>query len=336
MFCFKCGKQLSDDSLFCQYCGAKQSSTIKQSDGNGELDREAMRIYLGNVLSLECIKNKYERQIAESEFRIEQIKNRNYYKKYPLEIGNRATKPYVHFWFDGTYYYLAETTSFRPCLESHLYADYKWVFLQNKSDLEITKTRSYWEPSINLFFYSDGFFERRKKAEKARDGFCQAFASFKTEAPTAYQDNINQINKLEQRLNGIQQELSDVNQLLKKAYDINLIPEPFRYKLYAIYYLHNFVTTSRESFTTALFHFDLDEIKAKLDKIIEQQETIVIQNAVMIAQNDMLAKQNQQQLEHLSRIESDVNQAAQYAQIAANNAETCAWISMANYIEVRR
>ena len=96
------------------------------------------------------------------------------------------------------------------------------------------------------------------------------------------------------------------------------------------------MSTSRESFTTALLHRDLNEIKAKLDKIIAQQESIIIQNAVRIAQNEKLSKQNQQQLEHLSRIELNTSQAKQYAQVAANNAEICAWINMAKYIEKHR
>ena len=91
----------------------------------------------------------------------------------------------------------------------------------------------------------------------------------------------------------------------------------------------------KHTLTTALLHFDLNEIKKKLDKIIAQQEEIIIQQAINNAQNQQLLRQNQQQLEYLSTIESNTSQAAQYAEIAANNAEACAWIGMANYIEMR-
>ena len=30
MFCKHCGKQIADDSTFCQYCGGRQNSNIEQ------------------------------------------------------------------------------------------------------------------------------------------------------------------------------------------------------------------------------------------------------------------------------------------------------------------
>lgn len=345
MYCFKCGKEIRDDALFCQYCGTKQANSdsdvsvrqseiVNSSSNNDELDREALRIYLGNVLSLECIKSKYERQIAGLEFEIQQIKNRNCYGKYPLEIGNRATKPYVHFWYDGLNYYLAYTKHYGPCLESQLsVATYTWYCLVIEDDIDSLKLRHNWEPAINHHFPSEGFFVRRRMVEKAIADFSKAFTSFQAESPFIFQDNMNRISAHEQKINGISKELEEINQLLNKAYAVNIIPAQFRYNIHAIYYLHDFVSTSCESFTTALLHFDLDEIKVKLDRIISQQESIIIQNAVLMAQNENLARQNQKQLEKLSKIERNTSQAAQYAQIAANNAETCAWFNMANYIE---
>ena len=76
MYCFKCGRQIRNDSIFCQYCGTKQDNTfnsvsvsqpntVRESGNSGDLDREALKIYLHNVLSLECIKANNERKIAD-------------------------------------------------------------------------------------------------------------------------------------------------------------------------------------------------------------------------------------------------------------------------------
>ena len=68
-------------------------------------------------------------------------------------------------------------------------------------------------------------------------------------------------------------------------------------------------------------------------QIIAQQQEIIIQQAVLAAQNQQMLRQNQMQLERLAAIEDNTRQAAQYAEIAAVNAEACAWIGYASYID---
>lgn len=86
------------------------------------------------------------------------------------------------------------------------------------------------------------------------------------------------------------------------------------------------------SFETALLHYNLEEIKAKLDTIIAQQQEIIINQSIMMAQNREICEQNQKKLARLASIESNTHNAAQYAEIAARNAEASAWIGAANYI----
>lgn len=100
-----------------------------------------------------------------------------------------------------------------------------------------------------------------------------------------------------------------------------------------MYYLNDFIQTSNESLSTALLHFDLNEIKQKLDTVIEQQEEIIINQAIIQAQNEQMIKQNTNMLNSLASIEGNTHMASQYAEIAANNAEACAWIGVANYIK---
>ena len=86
MFCTKCGCQLSDDAVFCQQCGAKEQAagsvdrTGRNSSAGNELDREALKIYLSDLLSLECIKRKYLIRLRQLDKEESYLKNNNLYK----------------------------------------------------------------------------------------------------------------------------------------------------------------------------------------------------------------------------------------------------------------
>ncbi len=347
MFCYKCGKQIRNDAQFCQFCGAQQmangnSNAQKKfsqiSISNGELDRDALKIYLGNILSLECLKEYYERTIGDLRHKVNNL-NDNYFKRYFIRKSKYDSRGFcVHFLYNGFLHvaWFNRGESYGP----YCYADlsgnrWHWAHIEKGDDILNALKRSYqW---ANFDDHDAFFLDKIAQREEARDAFFEAYAEFAEEAPLIYQSNVrnNRVSAeiWESQINDMTKELETIERLLKQAYDVNIIPSQFRYSIHAIYYLNEFITTSNESLSTALLHFDLDEIKRKLDEIISQQETIIIQNAVMIAQNSKLLAQNQKQLEHLSRIERNSAQAAQYAKIAANNAETCAGISMARYID---
>lgn len=346
MFCYKCGKQIRNDAQFCQFCGAQQkvndnlialAKSTHSSNPNGELNRDALKIYLGNILSLEYLKAYYERTIGALRYKINNL-NDNYLKRYILRESNSGHKKYcVHFRYNG-YIQIAwfkSGESYGPyCYDNLMGNRWQWGLIESDSDTKFLRSSSQWS---NFDDYDSFFLDRWAQRDEAKEAFFRAYEEFKEEAPLIYQSNVrnNRISAeiWESQINDMTKELETIEHLLKQAYDANIIPSQFRYSIHAIYYLNEFITTSNESFSTALLHFDLDEIKRKLDEVISQQETIIIQNAVTTAQSSKLLEQNQKQLEHLSRIESNSTQAVQYARIAANNAETCAWISMAKYID---
>lgn len=350
MFCYKCGQKIRDDAQFCQFCGAQQKAHVNaiaqansthMSTANGELDRDALKIYLGNILSLECLKARYEREINKLKYNINNLNN-NYFKRYILRESKAGEgKLCVHFLYNGFLHvaWFNRGASYGPYCHEDLHGDrWHWAHIEKGDDILQTLKHSYqW---YNFEDYDAFFLQKMAQREEARDAFFKAYAEFAEEAPLIYQSNVRNNKEIadtwQAQINGMLKELDSITRLLKQAYDVNIIPSQFRYKIYAIYYLHEFVTTSSQSLSTALLHLDLDEIKAKLDEIISQQESIIIQNAVMISQNSKLLRQNQQQLEHLQKIERHSSQAAQYAQISANYAKTCAWISTAEYIESHR
>lgn len=341
MYCSKCGHRVSDDALFCQRCGAQiykveaNNTYVQPRNNSTELDREALKIYLGDVLSLECIKAQLEKQIVDLNREITNLNGNNYYQRYPVSSNNSYA--YIHLFFDGERCYLAyvDDSYGGVYLNQYLNTDpnyrcFRWMPVEgNLKSLKFSSEWRYAALSIG------GFFDNLSRKSEAKEKFFQVYEKFKVAAPVQYKANLREINELKKVQRGVEEELDEARRLLGKAYAVNIIPESFRNKLYAIYYLHSFICTSNESLTTALLHCDLDEIKMKLDKIIQQQQAIIIQQAVMTAQNQQLLQQNKMQLEHLARIESNTDRAAQYAEIAANNAEACAWIGIANYVELR-
>lgn len=189
MFCYKCGYQIPNDAQFCSKCGTALNATATTVTNNvspesKELDREAIKIYLSNVLALECVISKLQNDWCEVDNSVKAFEATNYNKQFLC--------------YDNRYAYIA---------------------------------------------------------------------------------------------------------------------------------------TSNETLSAAFLHCDLDKIKQKLDTIIEQQREIIINQRILIAQNAQMIEQNQQTLNRLASIEQNTERAAQYAEIASNNAEACAWISAANYIK---
>lgn len=146
-----------------------------------------------------------------------------------------------------------------------------------------------------------------------------------------YADNLKKIQPKKDKRANINEEIEKAKKLLDEAYSVNLIPHQFR-NIYAIWFIHDYVSTSNETLTSAFLHCDMDSIKNKLDTIINQQREIIMNQAILASQNREIMEQNQKALKHLADIEGNTAIAAQYSQIAANNAEACAWIGAANYL----
>ena len=353
MYCFKCGTQILDGSLFCSNCGAAQNAGIVKAPSqtnvavSTELDREAAKLYLSNVLALECMKVQLEEELREAERELKYEQDNNYLKRYPISNGYvwliyHEKKMYVGAFTDGESGggYTGEYLNREEHVEGNGFIKYVWgePIITHGGDF-------YWAPinddtmstiSKPSFWWDIGgsnFLQQKIRQLSAKDGFLEAYGEFKVTAPAAANRKIVEvIRPLEKKVKDIESELNKADELLQKAYDINIIPKQFR-ELYAVWFIHDFITTSHETLSSAFLHCDLDEIKQKLDEIIEQNNQIIVQQAIQIAQNAQLMEKNQQMLNRLANIEQNTERAAQYAEIAANNAEACAWISLANYID---
>lgn len=348
MFCYKCGFEISEDALFCSKCGVAQN-VIQKADNSfavTNLENEGIKIYLSNLLALECMNAKLNKDYNEVEKKYKYEYSNNYVKRYEIDHG------YMWFaYYDNNYYigafndgnygggYTGEFLNREHLTDGNGFIDYVWGEsiikhtgnfywgpINDESWPTITKASFWWDIGGN------NFFQQKSRQADTSCSFYNLYDKFKAEAPQKYQDNlINIVEPLREKLNGICEEQQKVCDLLQSAYSANLIPQQYR-NIHAVWFIHDFITTSNENLASALLHCDLDEIKQKLDIVIEQQREIIINQSVMMAQNEQMISQNQHTLDKLASIEANTFRAGQYAKMAANNAEACAWISVAKYI----
>lgn len=334
MFCQYCGAPINDEALFCKKCGKPITEDYTgDSDDNAKgvvvvnsnnamtsakdiYDREALKVYLGTIRSLEYAKQKLTRDINNLDSRISR-----------LAISRRISKPNTdREWFDSLVLTWVGLAAMAGVVGAIIDIPVHWL-----SDSHIVRIIGFVIAAIILagdFIYLVYlFFKSQKYLNEEQERYSRETQEEAT--------RIKNEQKEKDRLLPIRQAIYDeylaANQLLANAYSVDIIPSQFR-NIYAVYYIYDFISTSNESFSNALMHCDLDVIKCKLDAIIANQETIILNQAIIMAQNDELMEQNKQHMKHLASIEQNQVIAIKYTQIAANNAEACAWIAAANYI----
>lgn len=326
MFCSKCGCKIVDNAKFCCQCGEKTNINVElstqSSNINKEFDHEAIQIYLSNVLSMECAVLKLQNELSLVKQQIVDFNTINY-----TECIQHESIPCDWIWlnYNGKEYNIAFNYNWNK----------KWYSMVDY--IEKLNTLSFWPgapfdtPDLLLIetfcgLFIDPFYQRTQKK-----AFFEEYEKFKNKAPQCYEDAENQFKATFDKRDEIIKELTKAKELLNDAYNINIIPKQFR-NIYAVWFVYDYLSTSNESLSSAFLQFNLDAIKQKLDIIIEQQQEIILNQKIQIAQNSQIMEQNQQKLKVLANIEQNTERAAQYARIAANNAEACAWIGVANYI----
>ena len=122
--------------------------------------------------------------------------------------------------------------------------------------------------------------------------------------------------------------------ILDHYYRVNYIPKPHR-NIRAVYYLYDYISSSRVSLDTALLHLKLEMIEEKIDMLIRQNAIIILQNAIMISQNGELIRQYDQILQRAINIEKDTTKIAQYKEISAANTESITFLEevMIKYVD---
>ena len=165
-----------------------------------------------------------------------------------------------------------------------------------------------------------------------------------------YQKNLPDTLK---QMDEIKAEIKAAQEIRDDLYSLNVIPSKYR-NLGCMYFIHEYFSTSVTPLNTVFLHLDLDKIQSQLNTVIKNQEKTILQQSIMISQNEEIISQNTQMFHELSNMNQNLGsmnsklqsidaslgsiyessiETAQWAQIGALNARTCAWISCANYLE---
>ena len=344
MFCKYCGAAISDDSVFCPKCGSSIQGTVNESKvsvratgtpvvaaSDGLLERTALKIYLTDLRTLELSKKQLNERLNYIDNRIASLgrNNKNGY----------WSKPGFFDGWDETYYFFAViglgVGIFLIGLLLNAFANSGVGegisdFFGNFSWPEFTTIGLVIMliiAGIAILYTAVTFIKHINEQKKHN----QQVDEHNRKDDQRVRAEIIEKSKLQEDRALMYAEYEKAYNLLQKAYDINVIPKQFR-NIYAVFYLHEFITTSNEPLSNALLHFDLETIKRQLSVVISQQQQIILNQQIIMAQNEQIIKENQKQLKKLSALEDNTERAAQYAAIAANNTEACALLAAAHYI----
>lgn len=317
MYCRNCGFELSESAKFCPQCGENQgiqiqqtkSKTISATSTCGDMDHDVLVQYLYDVRTLEIAKMKLENKISEHTKRCKE-----------LGFPQIFTQP------DKAPFGSLVCAIFCIALAVFLFL----VSSSASSSEETSKSGLILSIIAGLFslpFFAYYFYQKNKY-DQQYIRYNNTIANDKKRV----EQELEEKNTLETEIVSMQEELCDAEDLLLESYSTNLIPKQYR-DIYAAFYLYDYLSTSNESLSNALLHYNLEELKVKLDEVIRQQSEILLEMAIQSAYLADIQTATQKTLQHAAATEQNTALAAQYAQIAANNAEACAWIGVAQYIK---
>ena len=385
MYCNQCGKQISDNSKFCSFCGAHiavQSTSNEIISAEKPLvdqrkleqdTRKGTLVYLHDVLSMEFSIDKLKRALRMKKAAISVHDDWFYWKHFkfnrpirglpynefdPPKIGlylsySYRLNRYFYMFDEGDTPYFTDingnTVNYQfgnPCHGGVLDQG-------NRNSLctpPVLKLEKKLFSSRYIITNSDSTYwwtvEEVRNNEDQLEVFAQVkpiieqFEMMVRDREKRYQERLP---RLKAEIEDISEELSNAKRILSNLYDVNMIPTKYR-NIGCAYFIHDFFSTSNVPLNNVFLHLDLDKIQSQLDAVIKNQRDIMLQQAIIISQNEEMIAQNQVLFRELSDMNKSVNTAlssiqensyetSEWARIAALNAETCAWLSFANYIK---
>lgn len=408
MYCSKCGKEISNDTIYCYNCGYKLGDIITKDNESlnstsplaepaiSELNeklRKGTSIYLNKILQFEFICKKLREKANDTDAKILSKEQSLGWKYYPhADLYNCSEHALCHT-FSSSISFTANQTnggfgfhhsdSDPQILRAILYCgdpvspypesgcEYVWYDFSS-TDREnlftgelVTQIKTkglifthsenvvsdvIWNIVGNPIVFGQTIYGAEKQIfrnrSSARTAWLEDLEDYKRCKSTLISEQKKEIVELKKARDVIQNEINEATGILNSLYDVNIIPKKFR-NLKAIYSICDYFDSSIETLSFILFHLDLDEMMSKLDDVINKQQEIVINQTVMISQNEEMIIQNDSVLceladltksvannsAYLAHIEDNTAKAANWASIAADNAEACAWLGMAHYFK---
>lgn len=126
-------------------------------------------------------------------------------------------------------------------------------------------------------------------------------------------------------------ELKELDTVLAQNYSINIIPSQFR-NVEGVCYLYDYLSTSRESFQSALINFNMNRLNINMQNMIRMQGEMLIQQYVTNARLADVKNQNSAMLSRLSSIEQNTELAAKYAAMNEMNTRTISFFKTYEFL----
>lgn len=340
MICNECGQPLSEKSKFCKKCGARvnvpervnsvksNSSLVSTNSDSGEISRDAIVIYLNNMRMVETI-------IYESERKREQLKE-----------ALHAKEEETNLW---------EEQKLINSLQNEVSKSIKKGKIDVDSVVGGAAIGAIVVGIITLFV--GGFFagiiiglpvgliigallainadnKENKRCYKAALAEKHEKEILLQQAQDEYErmkiQKTNEYKKMEEEciplITGLDRNINRYRKLRDAGYSFNLIPYSSNPEsncrcLNGVLFLHEFMSSSRESLTTALGHYKLDQIVNRLDDLITAVNQVINNQEYIIAQQSQILDQLERNERLLECNAMHMDKMNDYARISAHNSE---------------
>lgn len=272
---------------------------------SNKLSHEALTIYLRNLRTLEFIKYQCKESIRKINNKLYNMECDLNNVKYKPPKPCRSTPPK----FDvaglfGMIIFCGIVGLIVGCL-----CDLVFIILPLSIIIAIIWTCYYYNEDKEAYFADQRRFANEERQYKTQYNNNIAY----------YQNRLSQFKpEAQKRMNKINAYIKHIDNMLKNAYSLNIIPNQFR-NIYGITYLYDFISTSNLSLSDAVINCNLQQIKDKLDFIIRQCDEIIRQQKTTNANLKEIQRQNNQLLKESKNISNNTTLAAQYCEIVAEN-----------------
>lgn len=270
---------------------------------NNQLSHEALTIYLRNLRTLEFIKYQCEKSV-------QKINNKSYSME--RDLNNAKDKrprpcrnePKFSDFLGGLIFIFMPFILIAGLIVGFI-CDLIFIILPLFIIISIIVTCSYYNKDKEAYFADQRRFANEQRQYNNNVLYYQnRLSQFQAEA----QKRIKKINTYRYH----------IDNMLKNAYSLNIIPQQFR-GIYGVTYLYDFISTSNLSLSDAVLNCNLEQIKYKLDKIISKCDEIIRQQKTTNANLKEIQRQNNQLLKESKNISNNTALAVQYSEISAQN-----------------
>lgn len=126
--------------------------------------------------------------------------------------------------------------------------------------------------------------------------------------------------------------LNDLNSILNENYSVNIVPQQFR-NLGGICYLYDYLSSSQESFQSALINYNMNKMNMNIQKMAAVQSDMLIQQYITNANLTDIKRQSRDMLDKLRNIEQNTETAAVYSAMNEANTRTIRFFQTYDFLK---